>query len=62
MKPILLLGTLLAAILAAGCEMIANTDHSQVIITDGNVTSFQTQQDNVVIDFNPGQQRLTNSP
>ena len=62
MKPILLLGILLAAMLAAGCELIATTDHSQVAITDGNLTSLHTQQDNVIVDLHPNLQRQPASP
>ena len=51
----------LAAILAAGCELVATTDNSRVTVTDGAVTSLRTQQGNVVVDLNPnGQQRELN--
>ena len=62
MKSFFLLGTLLAAILAAGCEMIANSDHSQVTVTDGNVSSFHTRQGNVLVDLNTAPLQGTNVP
>ncbi len=36
-------------LLAAGCELITQTDHTSLTVTDGTVSSFQTRQGNVVI-------------
>lgn len=62
MKALFPLVILLAAVLAAGCELIATSDNSQVVISDGNVSSLHTQQGNVIIDLNPGRQNRTLAP
>ena len=62
MKGMPLSGLLLAAALAAGCELVATTDHGHVVVTDGAVSSLQTQQGNVIVDFHPDRQRRELDP
>ncbi len=47
--PLSALAIAVALLLAAGCELITQTDHTSVTVTDGTVSSFQTRQGNVVI-------------
>ena len=56
MKALFYFGISVAALLAAGCEMVAYTDDGQMTVTDGTVTSLHTQQGNVVVDLNNGSQ------
>jgi hypothetical protein len=44
-----LLPLLIATLLATGCELSTQTDDTSLTITDGTVSSFQTQQGNVTI-------------
>ena len=40
---------LMAALLAAGCEMSYQSDDTSATLTDGTVTSFETRQGDIVI-------------
>lgn len=62
MKCLLLFAGLLAAVLASGCELMMQTDNTSATITDGNVSSFQTKQGNVIITAPPQEQPRSTLP
>ena len=53
---VLLVLLLMAAALAAGCEMAAQTDNTSLTITDGSISSFQTRQGHFIITAPAGDQ------
>jgi hypothetical protein len=51
----MILGVMTLA-LAQGCEVISQTDHTTVAVTDGTVSAFETRQGNIVITAPPQDQ------